>query len=135
MSIQTITLSLSDSVMSRAKLAARVLQLPLEEMLADVLEAALPAVADAPIEMQTDLARMTWLDDQTLWTIARSEMPSEQQERLHSLTVLQQQRVLNGEEERVMDDLRREYGSTTMRKARAFALLSLRSGRPLLAEN
>lgn len=135
MSIQTITLSLSDSVMSRAKLAARVLQLPLEEMLADVLEAALPAVADAPIEMQTDLARMTWLDDQALWTIARSEMSSEQQERLHNLTVLQQQRVLNGEEERVMDDLRREYGSTTMRKARAFALLSLRSGRPLLAEN
>lgn len=135
MSIQTITLSLSDSVMSRAKLAASVLQIPLEKMLADVLESALPTVADAPPELQTDLARMTWLDDQALWTIARSEMPIEKQERLHDLTLLQHQRVLNREEERAIDDLRREYGSTTLRKARAFALLSLRSGRPLLAEN
>jgi hypothetical protein len=135
MAVQTITLSLSDSVINRARLAASVLQLPLEEMLADVLDAALPTVADAPVEMQADLARMTWLDDQTLWTIARSEMPSEKQERLHDLTLLQHQRVLNREEERVVDDLRQEYGSTTLRKARAFALLSMRSGRPLLAEN
>lgn len=135
MSIQTITLSLSDSVMSRAKLAATALQLPLEEMLADVLEAALPTMADVPPELQTDLTRMTWLDDQTLWTIAHSQMPSEQQEQLQNLAKLQNQRSLNGEEIRLIDQLRREYGSTTLRKARAYALLSLRSGHPLLAEN
>lgn len=135
MAVQTITLSLSDSVINRARLAASVLQLPLEEMLADVLDAALPTVADAPVEMQADLARMTWLDDEALWTIARSEMSSEHQEQLRNLAEIQSQRSLNGEEMRLIELLRREYGSTTLRKARAFALLSLRSGRPLLAEN
>lgn len=135
MSSQSITLALPDSVMYRARQAAQTLRLPLEEMLVDVLAAALPEVIDAPAELQNDLARMTWLDDQTLWAIARSEMPGTQQEQLYNLAELQHQRSLNGEETSLLEQLRKEYGGATLRKARAFALLSLRSGRPLLAEN
>jgi len=119
--------------MDRARLAAGALQLPLEQMLANMLDASLPHVTDAPVELQADLARMTWLDDQSLWAIARGEMSGEQQEQLRRLAEEQHQRSLNGQEQRLLEYLRREYGRSTLRKARAFALLSLRSGHPLLA--
>jgi hypothetical protein len=77
---------------------------------------------------------MTWLSDQELWAIARSMMTEEQQERLHYLTKLQTQRMLNQEEQEALEFLRQEYGRVTLRKARAYALLSLRGGRPLLAD-
>ncbi len=34
-----------------------------------------------------------------------------------------------------MESLRQEYRHVTLRKARAYALLSMRGGRPLLADN
>lgn len=135
MPTQTVTLSLPESVMRRAQQTAQTLQRPLEEVLADVLAAALPDVEDAPADVQAELAHMTWLDDQTLWTIARSEMPRSQQEQLYRLAEVQRQGALSGEEQARLEHLRREYGRTTLRKARAYALLSLRGGRPLLADN
>jgi len=86
------------------------------------------------MDTRADLARMTWLSDQELWAIARSMMTEEQQERLHYLTKLQTQRMLNQEEQEALEFLRQEYGRVTLRKARAYALLSLRGGRPLLAD-
>jgi len=134
MSLQSITLALPDSVMHRARQAAQTLHLPLEDMLANVLAAALPEVVDAPPEVQAELAQMTWLNDTNLWQLAHSEMPDEQQEKLRHLSGLQGERSLNEGERTEIETLRRAYGITTLRKARAYALLSLRSGRPLLAE-
>lgn len=85
------------------------------------------------MDVRADLTRMTWLSDQELWAIARSMMTEEQQERLHYLTKLQAQRPLTQEEQEAIEFLRQEYGRVTLRKARAYALLSLRGGRPLLA--
>lgn len=135
MSTQNVTLTLPESLMRRAQQAAQSLQRPLEELLTDTLAAALPSVEDAPADMQAELSRMAWLDDHSLWEIARSQIPRSQQEQLHYLTELQSQRPLEQKEGSLLDDLRREYGRVTLRKARAFALLSLRGGRPLLAAN
>jgi len=85
------------------------------------------------MDVRADLTRMTWLSDQELWAIARSMMTEEQQERLHYLTKLQAQRPLTQEEQEAIEFLRQEYGRVTLRKARAYALLSLQGGRPLLA--
>jgi hypothetical protein len=79
--------------------------------------------------MQAELARMTWLSDQAPWAIARSTMPDQQQEELWYLTEFQTQRQLTQEEQEMLEVLRREYGRVTLRKARAYALLSLRGGR------
>jgi hypothetical protein len=98
-----------------------------------MLASVLPDLEDAPAEMQTDLANMTWLDDQTLWSIAYGEMSEDQQEQLAHLSETQRQRALTQEEEERLLYLRKEYGHATLCKARAYALLSLRSGRPLLA--
>lgn len=133
MTVQSITLYLPETVMQRARQAANVLQRPLEEMLTAMLAATLPDVEDAPLDMRADLARMTWLSDQELWSIARGMMTEEQQKRLRYLTQLQTRRPLTQEEQEALEFLRQEYGRVTLRKARAYALLSLRGGRPLLA--
>lgn len=135
MSTQNITLTLPDSLMRRAQQAARTLQRPLEEMLTDTLVAALPDLEDAPLDMQAELAQMAWLNEPSLWAIAHSEITASQQETLQTLTDLQSQRVLTQDEQALLEELRREYGRVTLRKARAFALLSLRGGQPLLDEN
>jgi len=133
MTIQSVTLRLPETVMRRARQTANVLQRPLEELLTGLVTAALPDVEDAPLEVQAELARMTWFSGQELWSIARSTMPVEQQEQLRSLADLQTIRALTPAEQEALDNLRREYGRVTLRKARAYALLSLRGGTPLLA--
>jgi len=135
MSVQSVTLHLSEAIMRRARQAATALQRPLEEVLTATLAATLPDVEDAPPDMQAELARMTWLSDSELWIVARSAMPKEQQEQLRHLAELQTQRGLTLEEQEALETLRQEYGRTTLRKARAYALLSLRGGRPLLSES
>jgi len=132
MTVQSVTLRLPETVMRRARQTANVLQRPLEELLTGLVTAALPDVEDAPPEVQAELARMTWFSDQELWSIARSTMPVEQQEQLRSLADLQTIRALTPAEQEALDNLRREYGRVTLRKARAYALLSLRGGAPLL---
>lgn len=133
MALQSITLYLPETVMRRARQTADVLQRPLEEVLAAILAAALPDVEDVPADMQAELIRMTWLSDQELWAIAHSTMLDEQQEELRRLTELQSRRPLSPEEQDTLETLRQEYGRVTLRKARAYALLSLRGGQPLLA--
>jgi hypothetical protein len=129
----TITLTLSDQTMEQAQQAATALKRPVEEILSELLAAALPTVHDAPADMQPELTRMTWLDSQELWRIARGSMSAEAQERLQQLTHLQGQRALTAAEQEQLDALRQEYGRTTLLKARAYALLSLRGGEPLLS--
>ena len=130
--MQSVTLNLPDKLMLRATQSADVLEQPLEELLMSMLAATLPDVSDVPPSLQAELTRMTWLSDQDLWSIARSQMTKEQQKKLHHLSGIQQQRALAQEEQEEIDLLQREYGRVTLRKARAYALLSIRSGRPLL---
>jgi hypothetical protein len=133
MNSTSITLRLPDTLLRQAQQATNVLHRPIEEILTATLAAALPNVDDTPIEMQNELTRMTWLGDNELWEIARSTLPSAQQEQLRALTETQMLRPLTKDEQAMQENLRREYGRVTLRKSRAFALLSLRGGRPLLA--
>lgn len=134
MTIQNITLHLPRTIVQRASQAANVLQRPLEEVIISVLATAFPDVEDVPLDMRAELARMTWLGDQELWAIAHSAMAEEQQEQMCHLARLQTERPLTQGEQDTLDALRQEYGRVTLRKARAYALLSLRGGRPLLAD-
>ena len=130
----TITLTLPEQTMAQAQQAAAALQRPVEEVLCDILAAALPTVHDAPAELQAELLRMTWLDTPALWHMARGQMSAEAQEQLQQLTHLQGHRPLTPEEQAQLDALRQQYGRITLLKARAYALLSLRGGESLLRQ-
>ncbi len=132
MQAQSVTLYLSEPIIRRAYQAANVLQRPVEDVLTNILDATLPNISNAPVEMQADLARMAWLSDQELWAIAHEMMSEEEQTQLRYLSELQTQRALILEEKETLSTLRQTYGHITVRKARAYALLSLRGGYPLL---
>ena len=134
MEAQTVTLHLPGTVMRRAKRAANALQRSIEEVLTDILAANLPDVDQAPVEMQSELARMSWLSNEQLWSITREMMSDKEQKQLRQLSERKPQRPLTQQEEEDLHALRQAYGRVTLRKARAYALLSLRGGRPLLAE-
>ena len=129
----TITLTLPERIMEQAQQAAAALQRPVDEVLSDLLVAVLPTMQDVPDDMQAVLIRMTWLESQELWRIAREQMSAAVQEQLQQLTHLQGQRPLTPDEQAQLDALRQDYGRMTLLKARAYALLSLRGGEPLLS--
>jgi hypothetical protein len=129
----TITLTLPERTMEQAQQAAAALQRPVEEVLCDLLVAVLPAMQDVPDDMQAELIRMTWLDSQALWRIAREQMSAVAQEQFQQLTHLQGRRPLTPDEQAQLDALRQDYGRMTLLKARAYAVLSLRGGEPLLS--
>jgi hypothetical protein len=127
-----VTLDLPDSLVRQADQAARLMQRPLEQVLAAVLEAALPGLDDVPSELQARLLEMTWLGDGPLLTIAHSTMSEREQQRLSDLG--QRSAGLTSEEQSELALLRERYGEVTLQKARAYALLSIRSGKALLGQ-
>jgi hypothetical protein len=131
--MMTITLTLPERIIEQAQQAAAALQRPVEEVLSDLLVAVLPTMQDVPDDMQAELIRMTWLESQELWRIAREQMSAAVQEQLQQLTHLQGQRPLTPDEQAQLDALRQDYGRRTLLKARAYVLLSLRGGEPLLS--
>lgn len=135
MTTETITLDLPISVLQRAKKIAQTLGRPLEEVLTLTLSTTLPDVEDVPPEIQAELMGMTWLSEQELWAIAQSQMSDEEQAQLDDLSKRQALGEGTLAEKQMMLALRQRYGQITLRKARAraYALLSLRSGRPLLS--
>lgn len=128
----TVTLDLSESLVRQARQAARLMHRPLEQVLAALLEAALPPLDEIPLNLQPQLLEMTWLSDGALLDIAKSSMAEPDRLRLADLGL--RAGALNTEEQSELDQLRERYGELTLRKARAYALLSLRSGQPLLGQ-
>jgi hypothetical protein len=101
-----------------------------EEVLTAMLDGVLPSLEDVPSAVQAELIEMTWLDDDALLSIANAVMPVEEQRRLADLSA---RGVLRGDDAHVLAALQEGYGRLTLRKARALALLSVRSGKRLLA--
>ena len=128
----TLTFEVSDSLLKRAHEAAQALNRPLEDVLVGALAVGLPDVDDVPASVRRELLRMTFFDEELLWQIAKDEMASAEQKELQALLDVQQRSLFPQEQAR-LQELRESYGKAMLRKARAYALLSLRSGQPLLA--
>ena len=126
MNFQTVTLNIPSRVYWRAQRAAEAARRPVERVIVETLDTALPSLDDAPPEMIDELAAMHTLPDKNLREAARSIMPAKQQARLRRLSVAQQERPLKPAEVRELDELVNEYGRVTLRKAHAYMLLHKR---------
>lgn len=123
---QTITVNLPARVYRRVKHTAEATQSPMEKIIVEALDMALPSIDDAPPEMADELAAMTTLTDKAMRAIARSLMPARKQARLRALSAAQHERGLKPAEVRKLDELLHEYGRVTLRKAHTYALLHKR---------
>jgi len=127
----TITINLPDALAERVGGAARAVHRPVEEVLAAMLDGVVPSLDDVPEDMRAELVEMTWWDDARLMEAADATMPEEDQARMVELSTDGPSAPAEEEE---LETLRTDYGRITLRKARATALLSIRSGKRLLAE-
>ncbi len=127
----TITLELPESLALRAGRAAQAMHRPVEEVITAMLDGVLPLLDDVPADMQAELMEMTWIDDDALLSIADATMSDEDQQRLVDLSGRD---GLAADEQKELENLQDSYGKLTLRKARALALLSVRSGKRLLAD-
>ena len=126
-----ITVEMPDEVMQHLRQASAVLDIPVERVLVQIVSATLPDLHDVPDDVQAALVRLTWLPDEELWRITESFSTEAQQKQLGILS--RREAELSPSEREELEALRREFGRLTLLKARAFALLSSRSGRHLLA--
>jgi hypothetical protein len=127
----TITLDLPDALAERMGGAARAMHRPLEEVLTAMLDSVVPSLDDVPQALRAELVEMTWWDDARLMEAADALMPEVDQTRMAALT---SKGPSTASEQQELEALRAAYGRGTLRKARALALLSIRSGKRLLAD-
>ena len=128
----TVTLNLSPEMMRQVEQVAHAVKRPLESLLTDLLSSALPS-PHTPVEMVADMTQMAWLETDKLWQIANGQMGEPAQEQLQQLSQRQADGALTKKDSERLALLRQQYGQVTLRKARAYALLSLRGGKPLLS--
>ena len=128
----TLTFEISDSLLKRAHEAAQALDRPVEDILVGALSVSLPDIHDVPASMRSELLEMTFFDEESLWQIAKGEMTSAEQSELRALLDVERRPLVPQEQVR-LQELRESYGKAMLRKARAYALLRLRSGQPLRA--
>lgn len=119
-----ITLNINDETWVKAEKAAKALQKTPQAVIQEMLQAAIPPLHDVPAHLQDELIQMMWLDNQALQQIAKEIMPTTAVSKLHALSQLETPTTT---EQAELTQLRHQYGETTLRKARAHALLQLRS--------
>jgi hypothetical protein len=125
MTDHTVTLSISEQVYEYARRLAETTAQPIEEVLQQRLEAALP-LPGLPAEEEAELAALRLLSDDALWTIAAEQMPRAQQERRSVLLNLNERHALREDEETELDGLLQRGDCLMVRKAEAAAILTER---------
>jgi hypothetical protein len=137
MTVQTITLSLPETLRKQLEAQARAKARSLEEVAVQVLVRSLPPPVedDLPLALQAELKAMRHLSDESLWQIAESTMNADKValydvllERLHA-------NMLTPEGREWLARLREEADALMLRKAHAYALLKSRGHKlPALEE-
>jgi hypothetical protein len=126
MSMNSITLNLSDTAYERARRAAMLLNRSIEEFLESMLNTSLPALDNAPSNLTTEMATLPTLSDADLWRVARGQMEAKDETLLHELLDAQAERQLSTEEARQLENLYHQAGRLTLIKSQAYALLHQR---------
>ncbi len=123
MAMNSVTLQLPESAYKRAQRAAMLLNRSIEDLLASMLNSALPALDDAPTNLETEMAQLPTLSDDELWRVARSQMRAEDEALLHLLLDLKAEQKLSTEDAQQLKNLHHEAGRLMVLKSQAYALL------------
>lgn len=127
MSNATVTLDLPDALYQRLRGTALATKQPLEHVMLRALSlGSPPAWDDAPPEFQVDLAGLDKLDDDALWTIARSRRTAAELARNDELLARNAAGLLTEPERAELERQRHELDLFVLRKAHAAALLRWR---------
>jgi hypothetical protein len=124
---QLVTLQLPDHLYQRLIHTAGATQQPLEEViLRAITTGSPPDWDDVPAEFQSDVAALDRLNDEALWTIARSHKTAAELERYDELLERNREKTITPDERLELTGLRQEADRFMLRKAHAAALLRWR---------
>jgi hypothetical protein len=128
-----VSVNVPQPLYRRLEQAAARLHKPVQEFLAETLQATLPVTDQIPESIQREVVALEKLALAELEVISESSMATADQQALEQLIDLQSIRPLSTTEMAQLETLRAEYGRILLLKARAFALLAER-GFPLNLE-
>jgi len=135
MTTQTVTLKLPESLYRSAHQVAEATKQPLEALLTDTIARTLPPLDDVSPAEAAELAKLTNLDDASLWREARATMNPVEQTKIHELLNRQGASELTSADHARLQDLLEVYGRLMVRKAQAYLLLARRGYRVPMQEN
>ncbi len=125
--MNTITISLPETLYSRLEQAAQATQQSLPDVVLRAVQmGSPPSWYDAPAEHQLALAAMDRLPDDALWDVARSQIGEDEMGRYELLLDRQSEGVLAAVEMEELAMLRTAANRFMLRKAHAAALLKWR---------
>ena len=136
MSVQPVTLNLSDTIYRRMQQVAVALNRPLEEIVLQSIQGNLPPVlADLPPDLQLDLRALQSKSDRALWKVAKTQVLATQWKRHQELLEKRETEDLSLDEATELATLRQLVDDLVMRRSYALALLKWRGHAitPLLA--
>lgn len=127
MRAQTITISVPEKIYQRFQQIAQAAQQPLEDVVIQSIQGNLPpTLEDIPHEWRSEFARLQAETTQSLWNIAREEMPPAQWKRHKTLLKKNQEGALNPSQLQELQAFREQADQFMFRRSYALALLKWR---------
>ena len=121
------TVSIPDSLYQKAQQIAQQKALPVDEVIRLHLAGAFgEPMMEIPLDEQAELKAMSYLSDDTLWTIAREQMPRLIQERMSVLMTRNSKGTITESEYAELAELVERGDKLTLRKAQAMKYLTER---------
>jgi len=136
MALRKVTLNLPENIYIRLQQAAQAARQPIDEIILRVILAGSPpGWEDTPAEYHADLAALEHLDDNSLWSIARSRHSEADFNRYQELLDKNRNGIISDAERCKLSELRNDTDRFMIRKAHAAALLRWRGHHIPPAEN
>ncbi|RLT34506.1 MAG: hypothetical protein DWI57_16455 [Chloroflexi bacterium] len=127
MTVESLTITLPETIVRRLRQAAQSMQVSIGDVLAQTIQGNLPpALVDLPDDMQKESILLQNADNATLWRIARESLPAAQQEMLEELLERNREETLSVQEAEKLAHLREIIDRLVMRRSYALALLKWR---------
>ncbi|KAB2864120.1 MAG: hypothetical protein F9K46_05065 [Anaerolineae bacterium] len=121
----SFTLTVPDEMVKAAQQIAETTSQPLEAVLLSRLKSALP-LPQLPPDEEAELQALHYLSDDALWTIAREQMPDEQQGHMQTLMDKNSLGTISPDEYAALEGLVDRGQRLMLRKSEAAAILTRR---------
>lgn len=125
-SAHQVILNLPAPLYQRVRRTAESMRRSVEDVLLDSVATALPPLSGIADEVSDDLVNLAFLNDKSLWDVARSTLPAEHHRRMDELLARKGQGQLTEQEQQILDQLVNDYEMLALRRSQAALLLQRR---------
>jgi len=123
---KSLQITIPEDIVNRAQHLAEALSKPIEDILLEHLDTLTIDISQLPDDIQSELEALHYLSDDALWTIARDQMPNDEQQIAHALMTKNTQGTITPDERKRLEDYADRSDRLMLRKAEAATLLKQR---------